>query len=505
MFLLLACANSNDQLTPAPETGDVALEAPPTAVYEAFEAQMSALGAPGVAVGIWRDGQIVHAFGIGQKGPESTDEVGPDTLFRIGSVTKMMTSAGLLAQVDAGNVELETTLAELVDVETLTPQRYPATTLHHLLSHQGAFFDHTPLEGSSNDERLATYTEGTWARSYSWQMAEAGSFWNYSNPNFALAGLAIERADPDGRTYRQAMREDVFDPLEMDRTLFLGEDVLADGDYATGLAYDWTQGGADWLPAEPDSYDNAWSRPAGFAYSSVSDLLRFQQQLHADERLVTPHVEMEIGAPGLASYGYGVMVLSGFYTSSGFVEEPLWTHGGAIPGFSSEVFVLPDQDFAVAVLSNTDDAYYGDSVAVAIEEMVELPAGGDGPASGVRDDFSRYAGRYNDPWNIGEVLITHSDGTLSIECPTLEAYGYEVDAELEPQGRDVFRMTLNGTGVDIALLEGPDFESQYLVHRAFVGHREDALGTAGAAPTPDLSALLRSPESSLDQLLGLEP
>ncbi len=495
MYLLLACTPSEDTLDP--ERGDTSGEAPPDAVLAAFEDQLDELGAPGVAVGIWQDGRIVHAFGLGRRGPETDEEVGPDTLFRIGSVTKMLTASALLEQVDAGALDLETPLSDLVDVETMSPEEYQQVTVHHLLSHQGGFWDHTPIEGTSNDERLEKYTEGTWASSYSLQMVEPGAFWNYSNPNFALAGLVIERADGQ-RYYREALREDVLTPLGMDRTLFLGEDVIADGDYATGKAYDWTGGGADWLPSEPDSYDHAWSRPAGFAFSSVSDLLRFASFLMEEERLVQPHVDLQVGYPGWFSYGYGVMVYRGFGGVSGFIEEPLWTHGGAIPGFSAELFVLPERDFAVAVLSNGDGAYFGDAVAVTFDELVEdLPAGGAWPDAGTRDDMSRYAGTYYDAWNIGEVIIKELDGSLQILCPTLADYGYEVDGELVPLGQDNFVMTLDGTGITIALLEGPDFDSQYLRHRAFVAHRQDG-ARSRPSPEPDVAAILRA-EASVPQ------
>lgn len=487
MFLLLACTGSQDITEPVDST------APPQdprfdPVAEAFEAELATFDAPGVAVAVYQNGEVVWTAAFGERGPESDDPLTPDALFRIGSVTKMMTAQAVLAEADAGRLTLDDAVQDWIDVETVTPDSYAGTTVHHLLSHQGGFYDHTPIDGGAGDARLGGYTETGWANSYSVQMVDPGTFWNYSNPNFALAGLVAERSS--GSWYRDVMASNVLEPLGMSRTYFLSEEVIADGNYATGLAYDWTGGGAEWLPAGPDAYDNAWSRPAGFAWSSTTDLLTFAAFLMAEDGLLTePHVEFEVGYPGNFFYGYGVMVYTGFNGPDGWIEEPLWTHGGAIPGFSADLYVLPERDFAIAVLANGDGAYFGDSVEVAIQELVDgLPAAGEFPDAGIRDDLSHHVGTYHDPWNIGTCSIGQGE-TLTIECPTLEQYGYDVGEELQAVAQDNFVMTLNGDALQIALLAGPDHESQYLRHRAFVGHRVDPDLVPRDQPVPDAQAL----------------
>ncbi len=71
------------------------------------------------------------------------------------------------------------------------------------------------------------------------------------------------------------MQQNVFDPIGMQRTFFLGQEVEADGDYAWGRTVDWAAGTGEPAVAGPRSSDNAWGRPAGFAWSSVIDLAKF--------------------------------------------------------------------------------------------------------------------------------------------------------------------------------------------------------------------------------------
>src|SRR5215468_7236718 len=81
------------------------------------------------------------------------------------------------------------------------------------------------------------------------------------------------------------MQRRIFDPLRMTRTFFLGQDVLRDGNYAIGTnILDAT------VPPRvlPDSYDNAWARPAGYAWTSLLDLARFVEFLMNGDGAVLP-------------------------------------------------------------------------------------------------------------------------------------------------------------------------------------------------------------------------
>ena len=246
----------------------------PASIATVFEDEADDLGASGAAVAIWFEG-VLYAGTYGTKDPDGGDEIAPTTLFRVGSTTKMMTSAAMLAAADRGALAMgDAVVDHLVGLDIAGAPEFSDVTLHHLLSHTSGISEITPLDGGGDDDLLLDFTFSSFGfAGQTWMMAPAGSFWNYSNPNFALAGAVVEAAD--GRIYRDIMEDDVFAPLGMDRTLFRGEDVADDGDFAWADTYDWTGQTADTVRVGAESYDHGWSRPAGFAWSSVLDMVKF--------------------------------------------------------------------------------------------------------------------------------------------------------------------------------------------------------------------------------------
>src|SRR5262245_11957638 len=141
LALLAACSTEPD----GPSGDDDGLSA--TEVARIHDAVADHLGhglATGYSVAIWRDGEVIFAEGFGAK-DEAGAAVTPDTLFQIGSDTKKLTAIGLLQQVEAGAVGLDTTLAEAVPGLDFAqaPGATGAITMHDLLSQQTGLFEYT--------------------------------------------------------------------------------------------------------------------------------------------------------------------------------------------------------------------------------------------------------------------------------------------------------------------------------------------------------------------------
>ena len=137
-----------------------------------------------------------------------------------------------------GQVALDDTVAERLPglVFDHDPDGTADITMHHLISHQGGFQDWLDWAAAPDDDLLATYTYGDYGTDSHLQ-SPAGAMWNYSNPNFTLAGLVTEELD-DGRYWPDILREDLFQPLGMARSTSRKSEVEADGDYALGVGYD---------------------------------------------------------------------------------------------------------------------------------------------------------------------------------------------------------------------------------------------------------------------------
>ena len=205
------------------------------ATAEAFIDELEELGAPGVSIAILEKGTLTFSQGFGLRHPDGTGgEPNGETLYRIGSVTKMMSAVSLLQQMDrtgtASTEVLQTLMPELTFA--LAPNRTSNIQLHHLLTHQGGFYDWTPIAGASDAAFMDTFIQTTFAENERF-ISPAGAFHNYSNPNFMMAGYAAQVLD-GMRYYPEIMTEDVFVPLDMTRTFFEASKVLEDGNYASG-------------------------------------------------------------------------------------------------------------------------------------------------------------------------------------------------------------------------------------------------------------------------------
>jgi len=309
---------------------------------------MAVVDTPGASVAVIVDGQVVYEQGYGVMRRDGSDPVNARTQFRIGSVTKMLTAAAVMQQVDAGAVSLDDRLTRHVpEVDFLGHWPAEVMTVEQLLTHSTGIPDlNFNPQGQTGPHALAN-----WALSLNnvGLHVPPGTFFNYSNPNFNLAGLVVERAS--GMEYRSYMANRVFAPAGMNRTTFDPAEVVAGGNYSYGHTDDDSGGETVYAP---DDYDNFPYSPAGYAFSTAGDLVRWAGLLsdgggdvlsaQSAASMQTLHQSMDT-VPGFG-YGYGIFV-------EPFYDRTIRQHGGNIWGWGAYLLWHPNQRFAVAVLANT--------------------------------------------------------------------------------------------------------------------------------------------------------
>jgi len=482
-------------------------------VVESLKREMLDLGAPGAAVAIIEKGEVTFAAGFGTRNPDKDDPVGPATLFRIGSVNKMLTAAGLLRLVDEGKVDLEKPITDYLPdfAFTQNPAWAPSITVWNLLTHSTGIVDYLEIDAKpeyQDDDGLSAYLDGEF-ESVGYLMAPAGAMYNYSNPNFMLAGYILEKVS--GEPYRQYMKDHVFTPLGMERTCFLPDEVLADGDYAFGLNNLILWGPE--LPSvmAPDAYDNPWGRPAGYAWSSVLDLAEFVKfLLHGNPSVLSDEQRKAMQEPqistqemlDLVSYGFGLSVGRGAFLGPGsedFYLLKLVSHDGAIPGYSAEIFFVPEFDFGFITLANSDGAYFTDTLVTAVTTLNTMPSRSEPPDLEMDPaTFGRYVGKYLDLYNVGEILVSQEGDGLRISMPFCDAQAVPYEPMLEPYSPDNFILNIQGTDILLTFLFDDQGKVAFLRTRAFVAtpYEEDAGADASLLemPAADLDSLRVIPE-----------
>lgn len=324
---------------------------------------MRRTGVPAMSIALVDDQQLLWTEGFGFADRESRIPATPETVYQIGSITKVVSALAIMQLVDQGHIDLDRPIVDYLpefSMRTRWPQAAPITPRALLCHHAGlptyllkGFFSGSSLTSllhELQDEHLAF---------------EPHSVFNYSNLGFNLLGLVLERLS--GQPYAIAMQTQLLAPLGMRHTGFTPEGATSQR-LARGYVHD--------RPANPTPIRDV---PAGGLYSNVSDLARFMRCVLAGGALDSKHVlnESTLRATMEPQYsdrpldfgqhfGLGWM-LSGLPIEGG--GKQAW-HNGGTKAFVSQLALLPESRLGVVVLANADDA--GDLVYTASEEALRL-------------------------------------------------------------------------------------------------------------------------------------
>lgn len=303
---------------------------------------------PGVVVGLLQEGERYTA-GFGVTNVNHPLEVTAGTLFQIGSITKTMTATVLMMLAQAGEVDLDAPVRQYLPTFRVQDEEASAgVTVRNLLTHSagwvGDFFEDTGA-GEEAIERYVALMSGLE------QLAPNGRAFSYNNSAFNVAGLIVEKVT--GRSYEQAMKELLFEPLGMADSYFYAGDVMVHR-FAVGHEV---------LP-EGVRVARPWPLPraayaAGGVVCSAADLLTYAQfyldggktregrqllSAEAMETLWTPQLETGEASRRVAH--------------SWFVQEVdgvrVYQHGGGTKGQVSIFNVVPQKQFALVLFTNAN-------------------------------------------------------------------------------------------------------------------------------------------------------
>ncbi len=422
LCLLIACgdneaADPDATIADAAEP-DAAIDAPPDAfegpgmdlpiaaeyqeLADHLEAWRVAGGIRNASFLIMQGGEIVFAHGFGDSGRGDGFKAKATSLYRIASLTKMLTATVALQDVAADRIDLDAPITTYLPHFDLAGQPGLTATItpRQLLSHQSGLRDYLPPNAFTTEAFVDAYLTGA-AENVLYQLAPSGAFFNYSNTGFYYAGLLTQRAGT--QLYREAMQDRLFTPLGMTRTTFLPADVQADGDFAVGVSV------RSGMPRDvvPNAYDNTWARPAAHAFSSVIDLAEFVRFLRAGNPAVLPDAERTLlMTPQVSTkdyydyfrYAFGLIWQDGRWVGDNYHNVDVLWHDGLMPGFRSELMWVPELDFAFIALAGDENAEFWQLEEWVLARYTTLPPPTTPPD--IAPDFSRFpafAGEYFDP------------------------------------------------------------------------------------------------------------
>ena len=297
--------------------------------------------APGAAVIVIKEGQTLLRKGYGMANLEWNLPIEPDTVFRIGSVTKQFTAVSILMLKEQGKLDLQDPIEKFLPDY---PTQGHTITIEHLLTHTSGIKSYTSMKewqpAWGKDFQLDELIDF-----FKFQPMEfaPGKKYNYNNSAYVLLGAIIEKVS--GQPYDQFIAQNIFKPLEMTQTY-----LELPGKIIPKRAAGYTK-----VPEGVCNSDYiSMTQPlgAGGVVSTVDDLAKWDAALY-ENRLISPEnlrraqtsYHLSDGSP--TNYGYGWAVNT--YKDFEFIE-----HGGGIHGFICHVACVPTAHVFAVVLTNSD-------------------------------------------------------------------------------------------------------------------------------------------------------
>ncbi|HZE69653.1 MAG TPA: serine hydrolase domain-containing protein [Pyrinomonadaceae bacterium] len=314
-------------------------------------------GVPSASVAIVKDGQIVYLKAYGDARLEPKTSATTEMRYSIGSISKQFTAAALLLLQEQHKLSLDDKVSKFLPNLT----RANEVTIRQLLSHTSGYQDYWPQDyvmPMMLKPVTAAKIMELWARKP--LDFEPGSKWQYSNTNYVIAGVIIEKVS--GKPLLQFLRDNIFVPLGMKSVTNIDEQRLGDTDPTGYLRY--ALGPLRAAPKEGPG----WLFAAGELAMTPEDLARWNVSM-MDQKLLQPasyrELEREMQLTnGLGTrYGLGVsLAMEGGHRAV--------SHGGEVSGFTSESVVFPDDRVSVVALTNQDAASAAGDIAHGIVPML---------------------------------------------------------------------------------------------------------------------------------------
>jgi D-alanyl-D-alanine carboxypeptidase len=306
------------------------------------------------------------AKGISSSSPQV--KVTPNSTYLIGSVTKTLTSACILQLADEKVLRLDDSLFMWVpSFQYINPN----ITIRQLLRHQSGIYD--VLQNPKNQPALLANQDSIWAVAdliktfIKPPTFDPGQGWEYSNTNYFLLGMIIEKAT--GQAFYKELRKRFFTPLNLKSVT-----IPAFESAPKNVAHVWLDITGDGITDDANAFYLGWTSlnatagAAGGYYSTASDLAKWTRRyqrgdLVSAEKMNEAHVT--VGGTGLPSgtkYGLGLMERK-------FAGLKAYGHGGDL-SYSASAWYFPTKDISITVLNN-DSKFNSWALAPVVTELLK--------------------------------------------------------------------------------------------------------------------------------------
>lgn len=321
------------------------------------------VGSPGLAAAVAVDGKVVWAEGLGEADAENHTPVSPDSRFRIGSLSKLLTAAAAVRLVEEGKLDLDAPVQRYVPS---FPDKGQPITSRLLAGHLAGIRHYGPQDFQRPPKHYENLADALEIFQGDPLVHPPGEAYTYSSYGYNLLGVVVGAAA--GTDFLSAIDDLVVRPLGLTAT---GPDVPER--IVDRRVRPYRHNGGSTLENEA-AIDSSYKWPSGGYLSTAPDLVRFGSAQLMDGFL-KPETRTLLFTSQRTTAGEETGVGIGWRIGkrSDADPRPFYHHGGAIEGGRAFLLLVPDGKVAVAILTNLTGARFDEQDALKLATLF-LPA-----------------------------------------------------------------------------------------------------------------------------------
>jgi len=314
----------------------------------AVQYEVAAKDLPALSIAVVERDRVIWSEGFGFQDANRTVPATRETVYRVGSVSKLFTDLAIMQLVEQGQLDLDAPVSKYLPSFAPANQQNTPITLRQLMSHRSGLVRESPV-GNYFDPDEPSLKATVASLNDTALVYPPDSKTKYSNAGIAVVGAVLE--EQLGMPYSQRIEQAILRPLGMHSSSFertaLVEKQLA-------AASMWTYDGRR-FPAPSFALGTA---PAGNLYSSVTDLSKFLVAIFHDGQgpngpILKPETLRTMMSPRQEADGKPQGFAIGFHVEDLDGHRKLG-HGGAVYGFSTQLEALPERKLGVAAVAALD-------------------------------------------------------------------------------------------------------------------------------------------------------
>ena len=373
------------------------------------------------SIAISEKGKLIYTKSIGKDDIENNKKSTINSKYRIGSISKMFTSALLFKAIE----EKKLTLNQTIDKFYPLIENSKKITIGNLLNHRSGihnftndsiYLEYNTLPKTEN-QMLEIITKGK-------SDFEPNSKGEYSNSNYVILSYILEKIY--NKTYKEILTSKITKPLSLNNTYFGGKtDIQNNENYSYSFTDKWKK---------ESETDMSIPMGAGAIVSNPTDLVLFIEGLFSGKLISEESLEKMKTIED--KFGMGIFKIP-------FYDKTAFGHNGGIDGFHSVLSYFPESKLSVALLSN-GMIYENNSIMIAVlssyfDKKIELPTFGKDIKT---EDLDKYLGIYSSPSFPLSVIITKLDTKLFAQATGQGAF------PLDSIEKDKFEFKLAGIKIE---------------------------------------------------------